>query len=304
MCRRKAELAACFLLQSGGGERRIGVTLDGLGLNRRDVESGGFERLLERLCFGARADVEPLQLFAVGANEAGFEGFVARRRQGCDQRPIFLADEFFDFELAVGDKPQGDRLNAARGPRAWQLAPQHWRQREADQVIECPARQIGVHQCLVDLARMRHGIRDRLLGDGIKDYALDRLRFECLFLLEHLQDVPGDRLALAIGVGRQNELVRVFDRPGDLVQALLRLGIDLPDHAKIGIRLDRTGFGRQVANMAERGQNFVALAEILIDRFRLCGRLHQYKIHVNPMIYLVFCQFYVQVAAAGRREHG
>ena len=37
--------------------------------------------------------------------------------------------------------------------------------------------------------------------------------------------MPGDRLALAVGVGGKNELVGVFDRAGDVVEPLLRLGI-------------------------------------------------------------------------------
>ena len=98
---------------------------------------------------------------------------------------------------------------------------------------------------------MRHRIRDRLFGDGVEYDPLDRLGLERFFLLEHLQDVPGDRLTLAIGIGRQDQLVGVFDRAGDVIQTLLRLGIDLPHHAKIGIGFDRTGFGREVTNMAE-----------------------------------------------------
>jgi hypothetical protein len=135
---------------------------------------------------------------------------------------------------------------------------------------------------------MRHRLRYRLFGDRVKDNALDRLRFERLPILEHLQDVPGDRFAFAIGVGRQNELIGVLHRAGDIVQPLLRLGIDFPKHAEIGTGVDRTAFGRQVAHMAKGGQDFVAFSEIFVDRFRLCGRLHQYKIHDNPMIFLAF----------------
>ena len=249
--RRKTELAACFLLQRRGGERRVGVPLDRLRFDRGDREEGGFERLLEGLGFRARTDVEPLQLLAVGANEPRLESLLARRRQRGDERPIFLADEFLDFELAVADEPQRHRLHPARRAGAGQFAPQHGRQSETDQVIERPARQIGVDQGLIDGARMRHRLGHRLLGDGVEHHPFDRLRFERLLFLEKLQDVPGNRLALAIGVGRQNELVGIFDGADDIVQPLLGLGIDLPKHAEIMIRIDRTALGRQVANMAE-----------------------------------------------------
>ena len=50
------------------------------------------------------------------------------------------------------------------------------------------------------------------------------------------------------------------------------------------IGIDRAVLGRQVADMAERGQDLVALAQIFVDRFRLGGRFYQYKVHVNPLI--------------------
>ncbi len=215
----------------------------------------------------------------------------ARRRQRRHQRPVFLADEFLDFELAVADQPQRHRLHAAGRARARQLAPQHRRQREADEIIERAAGQIGVDQRLVDGARMLHRLGHRLLGDGVEHHALDRLVLERLLFLEHLQHVPGDRLALAVRVGGEDQLVGALDGAGDVVEALLRLGIDLPEHAEIGVGIDRAVLGRQVAHMAERGQNLVAPAEILIDRLRLGGRFNDYEIHDNPMILRLFHPF-------------
>jgi hypothetical protein len=46
--------------------------------------------------------------------------------------------------------------------------------------------------------------------------------------------------------------------------------------------------------MAERSQNLIAAAKVLIDRFRLGGRFHHYQIHDNPMIYWPF-----YISAAG-----
>ena len=106
--RRKAELAACFLLQGRGRKRRVGVPLDGLGFHRSDAESGGFKGLLECLGFGTRADVQALQLLAVGADQARFEALPAGRRKRRDQRPVFLTNEFFDFEFAIANEPQGN----------------------------------------------------------------------------------------------------------------------------------------------------------------------------------------------------
>ena len=170
---RKAELAAGFLLQRRGGEGRLRVAARGLGLDRGDREVGGLDRLLEILGFGAGADVEPLNLLAVGADQPRLEGVAARRRQGRDQRPVFARDEFLDFEFAVADQPQRHRLHAAGRARARQFAPQHRREREADEIIQRAARHIGVDQRAVDLARMLHRVGHRLLGDGVEHHALD-----------------------------------------------------------------------------------------------------------------------------------
>ena len=89
--------------------------------------------------------------------------------------------------------------------------------------------------------------------------------------------MPGDRLALAVGVGRQDQLVRAFDRPRDVVEALLRLGIDLPDHGEIVVRIDRAVLRRQVADMAVGRHNLIAAAEILVDRLRLGRRFYKHE---------------------------
>ncbi len=98
-----------------------GLRLTGLASTDVDREGRGFERLLECFRLRARADVEALQLLAVGADQARLESLIARRRQRRDQRPVFLADEFFDFELAVADQPQRHRLHPARRARPGSL---------------------------------------------------------------------------------------------------------------------------------------------------------------------------------------
>ena len=86
-----------------------------------------------------------------------------------------------------------------------------------------------------------------------------------LLLPKHLQHMPGNRLALAVGVGGQDQLVGMFDGVGDLVDALLRALVDVPGHGEVVVRLDRTVLGGEVADMAETGENFVAGAKIFVD---------------------------------------
>ena len=103
--RRKAELAARLLLQRRGGERRIGIAPRRPRLDVGDGEGRRLQRLLEGFRIGARADVEPLDLLPVGADEARLEGLRPRGRERCHQRPVFAGDELFDLELAVADEP-------------------------------------------------------------------------------------------------------------------------------------------------------------------------------------------------------
>ena len=55
------------------------------------------------------------------------------------------------------------------------------------------------------------------LGHRVEHHALDRHLAQHLLLLEHFQDVPGDRLALAVGVGGQDQLVGALHGVGDVL---------------------------------------------------------------------------------------
>ena len=283
--RRKAVFAAGFLLQRRGGEGRLRIAPGRLGIDRGHGVAGGFQRLLEVLGFRAGADVEALDLLAVGADETCLKGVAARRQQGRDQRPVFARNELFDLELAVADQPQRHRLHAAGRAGARQLAPQHGGEGEADQIVQRAARHIGVDQRTIDLARMLHRVRDRLLGDGVEHHALDLVVLDRALLFQDLQHVPGDGLALAIRVGGENQAVSALEGLGNVVEPAGRLGVDLPDHLEIGVGIDGAVLRGQVADMAKRGQNLVGRAQILVDRLGFRRRLHNDDIHVVPVTY-------------------
>src|SRR5262249_8929510 len=190
----------------------------------------------------------------------------------------------------VGAQAEGDGLDGASRARARQLAPQHRRQGEADEIVEGAARQVGVDQGAVDLARVLHRLRHRLLGDGVEHHALDVLLLQRALFLQYLEDVPGNGLAFAVGVGGEDELFGVLDGLGDVGEPLLRLGIDLPDHMEVGVRIDRPVLGRQVADMAEGRQDLIAGPEVLVDRFRLGGRLDNDNVHENTSFYRELAQ--------------
>ncbi len=286
----KAELAARLLLQRRGGEGRRRVALGRLGFDRGDGKSRLFQRLLERLGLGAGADVEPCDLLPVGAHEPRLEALPARGRKRRHERPVFARDEFLDLELAVADEPQRDRLHPAGRTRARQLAPQHRREREADEIVERAAGEISIDQRLIDLARMLHRLGHRLLGDGVEDDPLDRLAAQGALLLQRFEKMPGDRFALAVRVGREDELVGGFERARDLVKSLLRPRIHLPNHAEIGGGIDRAVLRREVPHMAERGQHLIAAAEIFVDGLCLGRRFDDNYVHEVPCVFGNLCR--------------
>ncbi len=274
--------ASCCRVEVVNG--RVGVALDRLRFDRGDREERSFQRRLESFGLRARADVQPADLLAVGADETGGEGRVGLRPQVRDDRPIFARDELLDFELAVADDAQSHRLHAPGRARARQLSPQDRRKGEADEIVERAARPVGVDQRLVDLARMAHRFLNRVLGDRVEHHAIDALVLEQLLALEDFVDVPGDRLALAVRVGRQNHSVGLLDRAADVVEPLGGLGIDLPTHGEIVVRVDRAVLGRQIPHMAERGVDAIVLAQILVDGLGLGGRLDDHDFHSGSFL--------------------
>ena len=58
-------------------------------------------------------------------------------------------------------------------------------------------------------------------------------------------------LALAIGVGRQDQPVSALERLGDVIEPAGGLGVDFPDHLEVGFRINRSILRRQVTDMAE-----------------------------------------------------
>ena len=104
---------------------------------------------------------------------------------------------------------------------------------------------------------------------------------------EHLGEVPGDRLAFAVLVGREVDLARVADEAaelGDLLALLPRddvkrlevvVDVDAEARPRLGLegRRDVGGRSRQVADVADRRLDDVVTAEIARDGLGLRGGL-------------------------------
>ena len=259
-----AHLAAGLLLQGRGHEGRPGVAAGGLGGDRRDLQVAACHRAQRHRGLIGGGQVEPVQLLAGQRHQRGVVFVAARGRQAGMDGPVLARLEGLDLHLAVDDQAQADGLDAARRLCARQLAPQDRRQLEPHQIIQRAARQIGVDQRLVDLARLGHRLGHGGLGDGVEGHAADRAA-----LLQgrgqRLQQVPADRLALAVGVGGQNQRLVVLQRVLDRLEVLAAVGRDLPFHVEIMVGVDAAVLGRQVADMAEAGQNPIVGTQVFLD---------------------------------------
>ena len=135
--------------------------------------------------------------------------------------PVGRRDESHALPLAIDDESRRDRLDTA-GREPWHdLLPEDRRHLVAVEAVEDPPCLLGVDESIVDRARLLERTDDRVLRDLVEDHALDGdLR------LQHLDEMPRDRLALAILVRREQELVGVGEALLEVGDDLLLVGVD------------------------------------------------------------------------------
>ena len=156
-----------------------------------------------------------------------------------------------DLALALDDEADGDRLDApGRQAAADLLARQQRAQRVADQAVDDAARLLRVDEVHVDLARVRERLADRRFGDLVEGDPRVFSRRD----VGGLGDVPGDRLALAVEVGGEEDLVRAL---GGLLDVGDLLAPVVGDHVlrfevvvDVDAELALAGVLGQVADMA------------------------------------------------------
>ncbi len=144
---------------------------------------------------------------AVDRHQPGLERFAARFGERADQVPIRGRDERHPLPLALDDQPHRHALHAAGRQLRPHLAPQQRRNLVAIQPVDDPPGFLRPHQVVVDLARMRQRFLDGFLGDFVKYQAMHRH-----LGLEQLLQMPTDRFALAVFVGRQVEIAGALEQ--------------------------------------------------------------------------------------------
>ena len=145
---------------------------------------------------GLVGDIERL---AVDPHELGGERVAGGRREDRLDRPVLAGGERIDLALALDDEPDRDRLDAAGRQAAADLARQQRAERVADEPVDDPAGLLRVDEVAVDVARVGERLADRRLRDLAERHPACLLRGD----VGGLGDVPGDRLALAVEVGRE-----------------------------------------------------------------------------------------------------
>jgi hypothetical protein len=103
-------------------------------------------------------------------------------------------------------------------------------------------------------------------------FVISLKRTRCTFFAlgpELLRDVPGDRLALAIGVGREVDVLLVLGRLLDLVEDLRLALDDVVLGREVVLDVDPELRLGQVHHVPDRRLHEVVLAEVLAERLGL-----------------------------------
>ena len=174
---------------------------------------------------------------------------------------ILAGNEFLDLELAIAHQPQRDRLHPASRARARQLAPEHRRQGEPDEIIERAARQIGIDQGTSILRGFAIASVTDCLVMALKTTRSTSWSLRAFFSFSTSRTCQEIASPSRSGSVARMSLVGALQGLGDVVQPLLGLGIDFPEHVEIVVGVDRAILRRQVADMAKGGQDLVASAQ-------------------------------------------
>ena len=282
-------LASCWRVdvRNGAAGRRVyGVSSTERTANWRSRSSSA-SRLarsssrMHDVCPGLSVLAEVAALGDPATVDGGERGLERARLERAQDVPVAGGDEAHSLALALDDEPRRDGLHPSGGKPLCHLLPEHGRDLVAVEAVEDPARLLGVDEPLVDVARLAERPLDCLARDLVEDHPLDRhLR------LQRLDEVEGDRLALAVLVRREQELVGVLELALQVGDHLLLVRVDEVVRLEalgnrnaeravlgtVGFR-DVRGPARQVADMADARLDHEVGAEVARDGLGLRGAL-------------------------------
>jgi hypothetical protein len=184
-------------------------------------------------------------------------------------RPVLYRPKRTDLALAFDNQTYRHGLHATRGKSAPHFIPEQRRNLIAHQPVEHAARLLRIDEILIHVPRMLERFLHGLFSDLVKGYAAN------LFLLFGRRtqlncEMVCDRLALAVRVRRQKDLIGLGRRPLQLRDDFLLARRNNQRRLKCAaFQFNTNVVFRQVHDVAHRGQHLKALAQILLNRLRL-----------------------------------
>ncbi|MNS50728.1 hypothetical protein D3C72_833840 [compost metagenome] len=298
----EAQAVAGGLLQGGGNERCRRLAAGRAVFALDHAVAGSLELLQRGHGLGFVQRLEGLTLLA-----CHFEthlGVLGGAEVGVDF-PVLFRDERADFALALHHQLHRHRLYTAGGQATGDLGPQQRRNHVTDHAVEETPRLLRVDPVDIQLARLREGFLDGLLGDFVEHHAL----VAGVVAADGLAQVPGNGFPFAVqvgceidGVGVLRQAAQLFDHlflaRQDLVLGLPAVvGVDA--HAchqlAAGLFLRRQGrsltrglatlggwlfagagrtAGGEVSDMADTRLHHVLVAQVLVDGLGLGRGFH------------------------------
>ncbi len=251
-------------MQRARGERRRRIFLAIAPLQLRDDERHRPHRVDDRASVGLGLQ---LGLVPIDLGERRLERLVVLGAQRLDG-PVLLRLEGADIALTFHEQAQRHRLHPSRRQAGLDRSPKDRTRFVADETVEDTPGLLRVDLAFVDGARYTHGFEHGVAGDLFKEYPVRR---HCR--IELIGDVPSDRFALTVRVGRE------IDRAGRLGR-LLQLGkgfrlsfngdvLGLEPMLDVHAKLARG----EVADVPDRCPDIVTGPEIFPDRLGLGRRL-------------------------------
>ena len=294
---RQAQASARLLLQGGGDERRprpAAVRLRGhrghLGVRpvqilRQPARPGFVQHHdIGRGELPVGPEVPPCgEAPAVDGTGGHDEALAGTGRGGRLQRPVAGGHERHSLALALDDDAGSHALHPSGRQPGRHLLPQNRRDLVAVEAVQQPAGLLGVHEPPIHVPGVRQRRPDGVGGDLVEhEPAHGHLRRG----REHFEQVPSDRLTLAVLVGCQiqlvgsgHQLLEVAHRvPLGVAQHVQRLEAVLHVDAEArpglpAVRLGNVrGLRREVAHVAARRLHGVAVVQEACDRRGLGGR--------------------------------
>ncbi len=296
--RRPAQPPVALLLQGAGGERgrgavavvpllEIGHGGGALGEGLGDLTGGGLVQDLEVL--PTRLELTPIVEVLAHGQSLVLPGdkpgpHVALLGVQIDvEVPPGGRHERQPLPLPLDDEAHRHRLHATRGEPRTDLPPQQRRDLVPIEPIDDPPGLLGPHQVEVDLAGVLEGVTDGGLGDLVEHQPADRH-----LGLEHLDEMPGDALPLAVLISREVERLTLLQRLLEHLDVGLLVGRDHVERAEPLLHVhaearplvllvrggDLGGVSGQIPDVTDGGLHPEPVAEEPADRPGLRRGLH------------------------------